>query len=456
MILTFENQGVVGTGLFPDFLQFYDTEGQLFYIKDGELFGKPSEKLNGYFNSPDWLNENKVLNDSNVSLLEIKTLNGFGLIGSFKSNDTQKMIIYEFQFNMDQYLKDGNIQFSVDNPIYSFNLSVENPKNEYSDIDGNVAISENSSLFSPGAKVIFKFSMGEGEEDFEMGTFYIDHSDYSVLSESVQVDGRNLIGKALKDQTLNAHKSISYKNISSIFEELLEYANLTHDQYEVQFDSNQRSFGFTADKDILSAINEILKTMVTWKIEESTDGRIIIGDLNYGYFTPKSTYTFLRNKDIFSRSIRRDDESAYRKVCIHDRNWTVEVYRDVQSYSGWNLQSNKTLFIDVPDGTSLANASSIADSIASRLESVGKLESFTGPFRPFLLIGDGATIVDDNGTTELGLITEVSHTFGKSGFTTSFAVDSGGKVGRGRLVDYIAMVRGERTPGSIGYEAIIP
>ncbi len=287
MILTFENQGVVGTGLFPDFLQFYDTEGQLFYVKEGELFGKPSEKLNGYFNSPDWLSENKVLNDSNVSLLEIKTLNGFGLIGSFKSNDTQKMIIYEFQFNMDQYLKDGNIQFSVDNPIYSFNLSVENPKDEYSDIDGNVAISENSSLFSPGAKVIFKFSMGEGEEDFEMGTFYIDHSDYSVLSESVQVDGRNLIGKALKDQTLNTHKSISYKTISGIFEELLEYANLTHDQYDVQFDSNQRSFGFTADKDILSAINEILKTMVTWKIEESTDGRIVIGDLSYGLFCSK-------------------------------------------------------------------------------------------------------------------------------------------------------------------------
>ena len=114
------------------------------------------------------------------------------------------------------------------------------------------------------------------------------------------------------------------------------------------------------------------------------------------------------------------------------------------------------MFVEVPEGTTLANATSIAESIAARLESVGKVESFNGPFRPFLLIGDGASIVDQDGTTELGLITEISHNFGKSGYTTTFSVDSGGKVGRGRLVDYIAMVRGERTPGSIGYEDISP
>lgn len=455
MQLIFENSGVIANGSFPDFLQFYDTEGQVFYTKSGELYGKPSEKFKGDFSDPDWLNEIKVGLDTDVSLLEIKTLNGFGLIGSYKAGNTQKMIIYEFQYDMNRYLKDGSIQYSVDNPIYSFNLTIENPKNELSDFDGNVAINEKNSLFSPGAKIIFKFAIGD-EDEIDMGTFYIDHSDYSVLSESVQVDGRNLIGKALKDQTLNTHKDITYKNISNIFEELLDYANLTKDQYQVQYEASQRSFKFTADKDVLSAINEILKTMVTWKVEESLDGQIVIGDMDYSYFSNRSTYTFLRDKDIFSRNIRRDDESSYKKVCIHDSKWVVEVYRDVQSYAGWNLQSNKTLFVEVPEGTTLTNATSIAESIAARLESVGKVESFNGPFRPFLLIGDGASIVDQDGTTELGLITEITHNFGKSGYTTTFSVDSGGKVGRGRLVDYIAMVRGERTPGSIGYEDISP
>ena len=81
MQLTFENVGTIGTGSFPDFLQYYDTEGQSFYIKSGELYGKPSEKLDGDFTSPTWLDEVKVGVDTNISLLEIKTLNGFGLIG---------------------------------------------------------------------------------------------------------------------------------------------------------------------------------------------------------------------------------------------------------------------------------------------------------------------------------------------------------------------------------------
>ena len=454
MILTFENQGVIGNGSFPDFLQFYETEGQSFYIRNGELFGMPTEKLNGYFDSPTWLNEVKVGKDINISLLEIKTLNGFGLVGSYKAGDTQKMIIYEFQHDMNRYLKDGSIQYSIDNPITSFNLTLENPLNEFSDVIENVAINEKTSLFSPGAKVIFRFSMGNDDE-IDMGTFFIDHSDYSVLSEAVQVDGRNLIGKSLRDQTLNNHNVLTYNAISVILENILQYSNLNHDQYSIQYDGSGRSFSFDPDMNVYAALEEILKTMVTWKMEESLDGRIIIGESDYGEFPNKTTYSFLRDKDIFSRSIRRDDESAYRKVCVRDRDWNIKIYRDVQSYSGWNLQSNKTLFVEVPVGTSLTNATSIADEIASRLESVGKVEMFTGPFRPFLLIGDGAEIIDNEGTTTLGLITEITHSFGKSGFITSFTVDSGGRVGRGRLVDYISMVRGEKTAGSIGYEEII-
>jgi hypothetical protein len=140
---------------------------------------------------------------------------------------------------------------------------------------------------------------------------------------------------------------------------------------------------------------------------------------------------------------------------VHDSEWTIEVYSDVQSYSGWNLQSNKTLFVQVADGTSLANATAIAENLASRLESVGKVETFTGPFRPQLLVGDGATIIDSEGNTELGLITEITHSFGKSGFTTQFVVDSGGSLGRGRLSDYIKMIGNERdTAGSVWYEDI--
>jgi hypothetical protein len=149
-----------------------------------------------------------------------------------------------------------------------------------------------------------------------------------------------------------------------------------------------------------------------------------------------------------------DDQSSYRKVCVHDAEWTIEVYEDIATYSGWNLQSNKTLFVQVAEGTSLVNATAIAENLASRLESVGKVETFSGPFRPQLLVGDGATIIDGD-STDLGIITEITHNFGKNGFTTNFTVDSGGRLGRGRLSDYIRVINNQRDEaGSVWYEDI--
>jgi hypothetical protein len=60
---------------------------------------------------------------------------------------------------------------------------------------------------------------------------------------------------------------------------------------------------------------------------------------------------------------------------------------------------------------------------------VGIGEDFTGPFRPQLLVGDVASVVNGTVGTNLGIITEVKHSFSrKNGFTTDFSVDSGGVV----------------------------
>ena len=62
----------------------------------------------------------------------------------------------------------------------------------------------------------------------------------------------------------------------------------------------------------------------------------------------------------------------------------------------------------------------------------------------------------DGDIESLGLITEINHNFGKQGFYTSFTVDSGGRLGRGRLSDFIGMINNKGTTGSIAYEDIIP
>ena len=98
-------------------------------------------------------------------------------------------------------------------------------------------------------------------------------------------------------------------------------------------------------------MEEMFKTLVTWKIEELVDGTIVIGESDFSGFPTRSTYQFQRDKDIFSRNIKMDDAEAYRKVCVHDKDWNVRVYAPVDAYTGWNLQSNKTLFVSVPEGT---------------------------------------------------------------------------------------------------------
>ena len=457
MQLTFEEVAIIGSGVSPDFVEFPKTEGQLFFLDNGDMYGTPSKRLNGYYDNPVWLDTVNVTppNTPGIVGFELKTLQGFGIVGTVYNSEVQKLLIYEYQQDVSKYFSEGSIRHSIENPISTFTATFDNPIDEETEYEEQVLLNEHKGLLSPGARISFHFRIGE-EEPVEMGTFYVDSTDYKVKSETVAIDGRNLIGKILKDQTLNEMANTGYKYITKLISDWLEYCGLTPEQYLVEITPEARRFEFEPSKTVLQAIEEVLKAMVDWKIEQDVDGTIIIGSPGYARFPQRSTYTFNRGEDIFSRNIKMDDAEAYRKVCVHDKDWNIEIYELVQSYSGWSLQSNKTLFVEVPDGTSQSNAQSIATELASRLENVGRIETFTGPFRPQLMVGDAAQIVEPTGQVSLGLITEVNHSFGKNGFTTTFVVDSGGRLGKPRLKEYIQKIQQSTSSGSIAYEDIAP
>lgn len=452
MELTFSNLVNISTGSFPDVVQFYDTSAEVFSIIGGEMKGKPIGILDGEYGTPALEDAVPVSNDTNISNFEIKTLNGFGIIGGYRTNTSHKMIIYEFAYELDRFLDSGTIKLSGDKPVTSFTLTLDNPIDEGSDKQLNVAISEKEALLAPGAKVALIFFMGDADEELEMGSYFIDRSDYSVLRETVNVDGRNLIGKALSDQTLDENNALPFDFIHNVLSTMFENANLNSDQFLIETSTTQNSFQFEPNTSVLNALNEILKATINWKVEELFDGTIVVGSPNYSAFTQPGTYTFNRGTDIMTRNIARDDMSVYRRVCVHTSDYSVKVYRDVSAFSGWNLQSNKTLYVSVPDGTLEPQAILYAEELALRLGNVGKIESFTGPFRPQLMPGDQAHIMAPDGTYDLGVITEVTHRFGKKGYYTDFTVDSGGRLGKGKLSDYIAMITQPRSSGSIGYE----
>jgi len=451
--LKFEEYDVIGEGKYPDFVQFERTEGELFFIDYGLLYGTPTERLDGYFDNPIWQDTHRITptGDTRLNHFGIDALSGFGLVGSYTTPEKQVLLIYEYYFDMNRYLDSGSIKHSMNTPIASFSLSMENPINENPEYEGNVAISEESSLISPGSKAYFELIMGDSEP-YPLGTFYVDRSNFTLLSETVDVDGRNLIGKALHDQSFDEDNVYPYNILHEILKEILYKANVNSDGVLVENTSAYAGYQFDEKMSYLDGIMEILKAFENWQIKERVNGTIVIGSSNYIGFEKNSKYTFYRNKDIFSRNIVRDDQDAYRRVCVHNQDFSIKIYRDVETYSGWNLQANKTLYVNVPEGTKQKDAENYAKQIADNLQYVGKIESFTGPIRPQLMIGDEAEIISDTGKTNLGLITEITHRFGKSGFYTEFTVDSGGRLGKGRLSDYISKITKDKVSSNRIYE----
>lgn len=437
----------------PNILVFYDTSAELFYIKEGLLLGKPTSKTKGNWSDLEFEMDRQVSSSDGIESIFMSQLNGFGAFGAYSTGNSQNMLLYEFEYEFDTYLENGSVTSSIDSAVDQFTLTLANPvENIYMDRLTNVAISESDALIAPGAKIQFLFSMGDSEP-FELGIFYVDRSTFSALGESVSIDGRNLIGKILNDQTIDENHVLNFNYLHLIIEQLLKNANLSPDQYLIELSEIQNSFMFSPDTTFMGALEEILKLTITYKVKEIQQGVIVIGSPDYAPFYEDGIYQFHRGKDIFSRTITRDDQEAYRRVCVHDSEFSMAIYRDVENYTGWNLNAHKTLYVNVPDGTRQTEAEAYATELALRLKNVGKVESYEGPFRPYITPGDHAKIITSNGAEDIGIITDITHNFGKSGYVTSFTVDSGGMLGKGRLSDYISKItEAKSSSGSVGYE----
>ena len=440
MELSFENIEIIGTGNYPDFVQFENTEGQIFFLNNGLMYGTPSEKLDGDFSDPVWLSTTEIgpKDDIGMSNLELKTLSGFGIVGSYTTPTAHKLIIYEFQQDISPYLNSGTISHSVDDPISRFNLTLDNPDIKDPEKPGNIAVSEEASLLSPGSRIIFNFEIGGGNDQFEMGQFFVDRNSFTVAGETASTEGRNTMGKILGDQTVDEFCEYWYAPISTNIKKLLDNANVGNSNYIIENTDQEGWFSFSPNTNFKKGLETMLEVLPQWQTRELSDGTIVVGNINFVGFDVPGVYTFYRGKDIFSRQITRDDVEAYTRVCVHTEEYANVIFKSVDAYSGWNLKAHKTLYVQVVNGLTVVDLQAYADELAERLSNGGKIESFTGPFRPHLQCGDEAIIIGiSNSSKSLGLITDITHKFGKTGFSTDFTVDSGGTVGKGRLSDYI-------------------
>jgi len=292
--------------------------------------------------------------------------------------------------------------------------------------------------YPPASKIQLRFKAGDSDP-LPMGIYYVDRMQFEVGQGSASVDARNSIGKYLKDQTFDERNIYTPTTVQALLTQILTGAGITN--YHVGAETTELGMEFSPSQDIMSGINDVLTTVRDWQIrEEIADGKVVVAERTDAAFTQLGKYTFYRSKDVFSRSVTKDDGQTYGRVCVHTSDFAVKVYRPVSSSLGWLPPAQKTLYQQAPDGTTPMAAAALATEIAEQLSNSGEVEEFVGPIRPQLMPGDQAEIIDDDGPRLVGVITTVTHGFGLDGFYTSFTVDSGGKINKPQLSDYLRQI----------------
>ena len=301
----------------------------------------------------------------------------------------------------------------------------------------NFIINEYIPNYPPASKIKLNFKSGDSDP-LLMGIFYVDRTNFAVGRANVSVDARNSVGKYLKDQTFDERNIYAKQQIQLLLAQILTGMGITN--YYVGTETTELGMEFSPSQDILSGINDVLTTIRDWQVREEPDGKVVVAERTDTAFTQPGTYTFYRNRDVFSRSVTKDDNNTYGRVCVHTSDFSVKAYRPVSSDLGWLPPAQKTLYQQCPDGTTSIAAAALATEIAEQLSNSGEVEEFVGPIRPQLMPGDGAQIVDEDGPRLVGTITTVTHQFGKDGFYTQFTVDSGGKINKPLLSDYLKQI----------------
>ena len=99
MKLNFEVIEIVGTGNSPDLLDLPSDEINMIYLRNGKIRNQIGDKVDGWDNVNS-VDDIQISEDENSTHLRIETLGGFGAIGSYKTNDTHKLIIAEYEYDI--------------------------------------------------------------------------------------------------------------------------------------------------------------------------------------------------------------------------------------------------------------------------------------------------------------------------------------------------------------------
>jgi len=436
--LLWEHSQKITNGHNPAAYHSPDNVLQVLYVDDqGQIRATATETPFGNFADREFFGSEFAAGDTGVEHLSLSYLPRMNIWAVWHSEGRHRMGVFLLKQEANKYLDSGTINLHGDDPTTSLSLTLENPQ--------GIICAEDACDVPPGTRISVFFRAGNSVR-LPLGVFYLDRMTTRTGDSKVIISARNVIGKLLRDQTFDEDNVFS-GTITAVLEQILELAGVAF--YKVESSSTIVKMEFPPDMSLYDGISAVIAVKEGWEIREDVNGAVVIGGpAHLQYHCPAGHYVFSRGADLFSREVSRDDREVYSRVCVHDPDFSVAVYRTVAFPEGWNLPARKTLYVEVPEGTSKSEADAVADHLAQRLANVGIVESFSGPFRPHLQPGDAAEIIEPGKLPKLlGTITEITLRFGRGGFYTDFTVDSGGVLRKPRLKDLIQQIGGRR-PGA--------
>ena len=344
------------------------------------------------------------------------------------SHDALYLFRYMYWDDVSNYVESANMSLQVDNAIVQTSVTMKN-------VNDSLYTSD-ATLFAPSAKLELGVSYGNSDI-VPMAIAYIDEVDYQHGSKNISLSGRNNTGVYLHDQTFDEDMKF-VGTPSEIHEAIFEYFGIEDYEVDTYADTTPITLeveagdtGISALEDLASMLSDNVEIGLQWKLEERYDGLIVAGfDEFRRTYIPKGSYQFNGMNDVFTKSVSRCIDGAYTKVrCtgVTPDGKDISYVMDVPAWRFWNPGEHKTYHADKIEGITSKNLKKYAKALTKQLKYVGRVINYSTTLRPQLLVGDIAKIVGEDGEYEkIGTITEITHNFGASGYTTDFVISSGG------------------------------
>lgn len=423
--LIYEYSRVVDAAASPaGIAHYYNNEAQIFLTKNNAQYEQSVhvnagdwsvfDEIWGLLNSPSTFNELRLDHPS------------FGQV--YGITDNMVFHLYVYAADISDLIDNMEITEQADNQIKGLNFNLLKTQ--------NVLFESEATLFMPGAEVDVAVTLGDNEEYYSMGKYFLDSAPYDPFAQSLSYQGRSTAGR-LKNVTFDTNvagggvQATFTGTCGAISKEILT----TYSDGEIKEEDiitnlvTELTVNFDPSEEVLGGFNKWL-LKIGWAMVELFDGRYIVGppvEL-ISLHRPNNRYTFTRNQDIFTRRIDKNIDGAYSRVCVKYGDPAAYEYRDILNHQYWFVPVHKTYHYDAPEGTDQPTAAVIAETLGAQLQYIGIQEQCFGLFRPWLLTGDLAQIQEGEITTVTGQITEIKHQLGRQGFFTTFITDSGGNI----------------------------